>query len=283
MFYTFQYFTYSQAALILFNSRDHLNAAKYYNLCIEALLQTELNDAVYRILTKRFIDLSDAFSELFNQQAAHDAIENAIKAFLAINIKTIDEQLIGDPHVNFERFHSYFQKQVSTASYRESTQFKNHVKMLDEAQQEQGLFSQISRISITEQQQLDNSIEFIANHLENAPKKTPFTPTLFGKISDSDYRTTAGNFLRIAKDLVQKNHIEAAIETYEQTLTSLRKIQKLTEEDKQIINSLTQQVNFLKEKISSTWEESSSLSSLSDEDNYGFEPMRESYLGYTSV
>ena len=162
---------YHKIAINFFNLKNPSKAAEYYYNCIQMIQKLELDDNAYRTLTERYIDLADAFFELFNQPAANEATANAINAFKAIKVKKEEELALGDPMSNFALFHHYYQRKLSTSSYMKSTPFQNHAKMLQELQEEQALYSQFSGISIGEQQQLDNSIEAMLNQLSLAEPK----------------------------------------------------------------------------------------------------------------
>ena len=233
-----------------FNSKQYNLAAEHYLKSIEATQKSELDDNAFRELTKRYIDLSDSFLEMFNKPAAEEAINNAIKAFQAIKIKTEKERAIGDPITNFTGFHHFYEKTLSTKNYIQSAQFQNHAQMLQELQQEQALLGQFADISIQEQQQIDNSIEAMLSQLSLVPVQpiSIFSPMLFKKISDSDYRNTARSYLQCAKTHLQNGAVKSVVTTYEQAINTLKLITQPNDGDQKIITELTQQISFLRNK-----------------------------------
>ncbi|MCE0723010.1 MULTISPECIES: hypothetical protein [Legionella] len=243
---------YYDLATFYFNKTEYVKAGQCYLDAIKQLLHTELNDESYRKLTELYIDLADACYESVNQLGGDEAMSNAIKAFGLIKNKTIDEQRIGDPAINFQQFHAYYEKKLSTKSYLASSKFANHEHLLAEGQfarQEQSLFEQFGAISISEMQQIDHSIESMLNQLSLSADKHPFNPVLINETpSDSAYRNMAMQLLALAKSHVQNKRITDTIETYKHAIRTLQTIKVPQKSDHEIIQHLQGQVEYLRKK-----------------------------------
>ncbi|WP_115700944.1 hypothetical protein [Legionella sainthelensi] len=248
---------YYNLATLFFNSKDYANAGECYVAAINQLVQTSLDDDSYRNLTELYIDLADACYEMMNQVAGDEAMANAIKAFGLIRYKTPEEHKIGDPVTHFKEFHAYYEKKLSTKSYLKSAKFMNHEHLLGERQverqQEQAFFNQFESISLSEIQQFDRSLENMLSQLSLSAEQPIFNPISLNETpSDSAYRGMAMQFLNLAKSQIQNKQISNAITTYQQAIKTLNAIKLPKESDLQIIQSLTQQIEYLQNKPSSS-------------------------------
>lgn len=239
---------YYYIAIVYFNAKNYEKSGENYLTSINQVLQTQLNDAGYRKLTELYIDLADACYELFNQKAGDDAMTNAIKAFGLIKIKTSKEQEIGDPITNFKQFHAYYEKKLSTESYLLSSKFANHEQLLGKGQfarQEQALFEQFENVSISDLKKIDDSLERMLGQLS----LSAFSPVSIGQSpNDEAYRNMATQILRLAQSYIQNKLIPNAIATYRQAIDTLKAIKEPKENDKQIIENLQAQIEFLNKK-----------------------------------
>lgn len=165
---------YYSLATFYFNLKEYVKAGECYLEGIKNLLHTKLNDDSYRKLTELYINLSDACYESMKQHAGNEAMTNAIKAFGLIQNKTPEEQKIGDPVINFKQFHDFYERELSTDTYLESSKFANHEYLLSEGQlvrQQEALLEQFETISLKEIQQIDTSIEGMLSQLSLAAEK----------------------------------------------------------------------------------------------------------------
>ncbi|KTD10893.1 Tetratricopeptide repeat protein [Legionella gratiana] len=248
---------YYDLATLYFNTKNYANAARCYVEAINQLLSTSLDDDAYRNLTELYIDLADACYEMMNQVAGDEAMTNAIKAFGLIRQKTFAEQQIGDPIAHFNEFHAYYEKKLSTKSYLKSAKFINHERLLGEQQvarhQEQALFDQFESISLSEIEHIDRSLEQMLSQLSLSATPPTFSPISLNETpTDNAYRGMAMQFLNLAKSYIQNKQIPDAITTYQQTIKALNAIKLPQESDYQIIQSLTQQIEYLQRKPSSS-------------------------------
>jgi tetratricopeptide (TPR) repeat protein len=248
---------YNDIAIIYFNKKENAKAAECYHASIESLQKTDLSDDTYRIITGRYIDLSDACNELQNYNAANVATSNAIIAFGRINRKNVQELAIGDAShpENLQKFRDFYEKKSSTSSYLGSTVFKNHGQLLYQGQQEMAeseLFSGFENISIRETDaSIDNMLQQLSvSQVQASPQVTQtFKPVFISQLpSATDYRQTAEKFLRMAKDYNKNGLIRETIQTYEQAIGALNKIPERNERDEQIIQELIKQIRLLKTK-----------------------------------
>lgn len=243
---------YYSLATFYFNLKEYVKAGECYLEGIKNLLHTKLNDDSYRKLTELYINLSDACYESMKQHAGNEAMTNAIKAFGLIQNKTPEEQKIGDPVINFKQFHDFYERELSTDTYLESSKFANHEYLLSEGQlvrQQEALLEQFETISLKEIQQIDTSIEGMLSQLSLAAEKNPFNPVLLDKTpSDAAYRSMAMQLLSRAKNLVQNQFIRETIETYKQVIKVLEAIKDPQTSDGQIMNHLQQQIEYLQRK-----------------------------------
>ncbi|PJD96923.1 MAG: hypothetical protein CK426_02285 [Legionella sp.] len=235
-------------AIINFNAKKYDLAAQYYHESAQHLQHTTLNDVRYRTLVKLYIDLSDACSELYHQDAANEAINNAIQAFHLIQNKTNSELHIGNPREHFKAFYELYEAQTSTNTYITSTKFTNHEQLLMERQQEALLLSQFSDISMEEMNDLNNHLENMLQYLPEKAKN-PFSPVLFNqKPNDDTYRSAAKDFLRMAQSHMQTGSISDTIASYRQAIHVLDKVSVTTSNDTQIIAALNNQITYLQKK-----------------------------------
>jgi hypothetical protein len=244
---------YYDTATLYFNTANYAKAGENYLASINQVLHSQLNDDGYRKLTELYIDLADACYELFNQKAGDDAMANAIKAFGLIKIKTSKEQEIGDPITNFKQFHAYYEKKLSTDSYLSSSKFANHEQLFGEGQstrqQEQALFEQFEGISICDLKKIDDSLEHMLSQLSVSAEQQFFSPIPIGQSpGDGAYRNMAMQILRLAQSHVQNKLIPNAVATYRQAIDTLKAIKEPKESDKQIIENLQAQIEFLNKK-----------------------------------
>lgn len=243
---------YYSVALLYFNKEEYEKAAQSYQDCIQQLLKTELNDTTYRSLTERYIDLADVCCELCNIQGRDESITNAINAFKLITKKNAEELAIGDPVANFKLFHTYYERILSTPSYRNSVEFINHEMLLAEKQHEKSFLAQFDSISI------GDSIEHLLNGLSlsgQSQAQSVFSPVSISQAhSDADYRMLAKDFLQLAKTHLANQVINNVVTTCEQAMSTMSHIQKPNEQDRQIIKelkSLKEQIVFLQTKSTS--------------------------------
>lgn len=249
---------YYSVAILYFNRDECEKAAQGYQDSIQQLQKTELNDTTYRRLTERYIDLADVCYALLNKQGRDESIANAITAFKLIKEKNSEELAIGDPVANFERFHHYYERKLSTKSYLNSVQFKNHEMLLTEKQQENSFLAQFGGISIE-----DDSIEHVLKQL--SVSEQPQVQSFFSAVSinqalsDADYCVLAHDFLQLAKTHSANNLIANVVTTCNQGISAWSYIQKPNEQDQliikelknlkeQIIQKITEQIALLKTK-----------------------------------
>lgn len=230
--------TNKDLAINYFNDRNHAKAAKYYLASINHLLQLALTDYEYRKLTGLYIDLSDAYLHSYNQQNAVEAISNAIKAFGFIAQKRDDELALGDPNTNFPAFHHYFEQKSSNPSYVASTTFCNHESLLHHDLEEKNILAMFEKISIEES--LDKMMESLTL---SKPAFLPFFSP--AESPDQQKREMARGFLQLTKEHIQAEKISTAIETYQQANKALRAIEQQTQSDRESIDYISQQIEFL--------------------------------------
>ena len=254
-------FVNESIAICYFNlpSPDYEQAAHYYWSSIQSLLQVTLTDKDFRILTGRYIDLSDAFSHLFNESLAHEAISNAINAFKAIKDKTKEELKIGDPNDNddnFEAFRNYFEKKSSTDSYIKSSAFKNHGSLLQEKNAQHQMMSLFNGISISSEnlkKELDIEELLSGLTISNQKSQQLFTPITMGlPTNDMNRRSMAIHLLQLAKTHIQSDRLLDTINTFEQVLNALCSIQEKDDSDKKAIELIQKEATLLRKLNSET-------------------------------
>src|SRR3990167_10606564 len=108
-----------------FNSGNYIKAAESYYTGTQKLHAIKLIDEDYLKLIELYINLSDAYSHLFHPEASAQAFLYAIQAFNLLQIKTAEEQKIGNAEQNYQAFRAHYEREVSSSSYLASTGFTN--------------------------------------------------------------------------------------------------------------------------------------------------------------
>ncbi len=219
-----------------FNVRNYDSAADVYKLGIQSLihiekLSDELIDSDFRNLAELFIDLSDAYMHLFNQEAAGEAFANAIKAFNYIKSKSRDELKAAAANDNYASFRLLYERRLSTTGYLRSCEFNNHEKMLHQHQEDKQTLEMFGDMALSPEVVTESKLEDMMDGLTFTPQPLFSVPTARSEPSDNEYRAMGKEYICLARNQQNQQLIRDAIKTLTQARSAYQQIQQKLESD----------------------------------------------------
>jgi len=239
----------SELAIIYFNQKNYVKAAKHYLSSIKQLHQIEpLTDKTYRLLILRYIDLAGACSKRSMRLVGDHAIANALIAFNLIAEKSKFEKEIGDPVKNFQQFLDEHEALVPETEYTNSSTDKKEPGIFTRKQYDE-LSKLLNSMNIEKKTEATQTLSHIFGLITLQEYTSPFIPiSLEQDPEDNDYRKLAQHFIMLSNQYMHKDEIKDAVIAARQTIKGLKLIKAPSHSEKALISSIEQLIDVLREE-----------------------------------
>jgi len=237
------------AATDCYNNFDFVRALTFYQKGSEYINRniSALSDNDCRLLIESYIDMSDAYLNLYDRENANIAFLNAITAFQQISCKTADELVVSNKNDNYVSFREFYEKKTTTKEHLASSLFQNNQHLLYDKRDDDMVLNGISTLYVNKAMQAEANLYSMFNQMTITTQSPFLSMPADQNISDHEYRHIARELINLGENHL-RNKTSDQLSTFRQALSVYNKIRFKEASDQLAIQALEQHIGVLQQQ-----------------------------------